>query len=84
MYSLLLCVNDLRRFDLAWLANPRHCIRGNIEGDNTLSARDKRYLLGVYKRQGRDRLPSEPSSIDKYYLLNIYGRHCCVCKGCSS
>ena len=72
-------LNELSRFDLAWLENPRHRIHGNIgniEGDNTLSATDKRYLLGVHKRQGEGKLPSDPSTIDKQYLVDIYGRYC--------
>ncbi len=68
-------LNELSRFDLAWLENPRHRIHGNIEGDNTLSPTDKRYLLGVHKRQGEGKLPSDPSTIDKQYLVDIYGRY---------
>ena len=74
--NFVLCV---RRFDPDWLKMPRHRVRQNINTDNTLSAKEKRYLLGVHMRQGQDLLPRQPSETDLRFLESAYGEWISVC-----
>ncbi|XP_064383861.1 uncharacterized protein LOC135332882 isoform X2 [Halichondria panicea] len=64
-------------FDPDWLKMPRHRVRQNINTDNTLSAKEKRYLLGVHMRQGQDLLPRQPSETDLRFLESAYGADQC-------
>ncbi len=63
----------LCRFDPNWIKNPKYHDRNFVEADNTLSETDKYRLLGVLARQGEDMLPSQPSLMDRRYLIETYG-----------
>ncbi len=75
----LLCYS----FDVKWLKGD-FSTYANIDKDQKLSDKEKKYLKAIHQRSGIGPLPKEPSKLDIQELVKVYGKFLyeLCCKPC--